>query len=496
VSLPNFVKNLAQIRVMSKAATNTSEGKVSLNSLEVEAAVDDEDSSSEPDRPEINHAILFVMGGASLIEHMNTTLLLPYINPMVCEFVHGKSTDAKVQTTIGMLIAAYSLCFVVFNPFWSYLANRFGRKPVLLIGLASSVVLPVIFGCSSCLEMAFFARGLDGAFCGNMGVIRAMLDEMVDETTESKAFNSVAGYSGIAMIAGPLIGGHLVRPVHYAPELLADGVLDRYPYLAPNLVYSFFALLVFSRACVVLPETLPRDFRRDCCNFRARSKPHPWSSTLKKTVLAQCVRVGSAASLAQMFVVVVSIPVDRGGFGLGPQEIGTIQSVSAVGLIFTHFFIGPYLSHNYGGFFSCMTGFIVYISIYAIFPLYGGFFNQALLGAWRYLPLLILRLISSSGSALFSLYGFINHASANYDASSVDAWVQILCQLTKGVCSILTGVLSSSFGEKQDSSAYSQYFGIHVIVLISVLAMWFASSGLRQAAHFQRRSFHPHHCEH
>ena len=45
---------------------------------------------------------------------------------------------------------------------WGMLADRVGRRPVLLVGLAGSAVAPLIFGLADSLAVALFARILDG----------------------------------------------------------------------------------------------------------------------------------------------------------------------------------------------------------------------------------------------------------------------------------------------------------------------------------------------
>ena len=63
---------------------------------------------------------------------------------------------------------------MLFSAFWGMLADRVGRRPVLLIGLAGSAVAPVIFGSAESLSVALAARLLDGFFCGNVAVARCL----------------------------------------------------------------------------------------------------------------------------------------------------------------------------------------------------------------------------------------------------------------------------------------------------------------------------------
>src|SRR5215475_6402225 len=51
--------------------------------------------------------------------------------------------------TLGLLMASFSAMQFLFAPLWGRLSDRIGRRPVLLIGLAGSVVFYALFGYAS-----------------------------------------------------------------------------------------------------------------------------------------------------------------------------------------------------------------------------------------------------------------------------------------------------------------------------------------------------------
>ncbi|CAL1164714.1 unnamed protein product, partial [Cladocopium goreaui] len=118
---------------------------------------------------------------------------------------------------VGMLIGLYSLCEVIFSPLWGTFADKVGRKPALLIGLGGSCIAPVMFGLGTSLPTIFAARALDGFFCGNIGVTRTYLGEIVDESNEAKGFSFLALCFSAGLFVGPILGGELLGAANWAP---------------------------------------------------------------------------------------------------------------------------------------------------------------------------------------------------------------------------------------------------------------------------------------
>src|SRR5688572_27795679 len=69
------------------------------------------------------------------------------------------ATDFRADRfELGALMASFSAMQFLFAPVWGRISDRVGRRPVLLIGLAGSVVFYTLFGFADSVPMLFFAR--------------------------------------------------------------------------------------------------------------------------------------------------------------------------------------------------------------------------------------------------------------------------------------------------------------------------------------------------
>ena len=73
----------------------------------------------------------------------------------------------EVATWAGITSGVFS----IFQSFaavpWGKVADRYGRKPVLILGLLCTMICFIIWGMSTSLTMAIIVRGIQGASNGN-----------------------------------------------------------------------------------------------------------------------------------------------------------------------------------------------------------------------------------------------------------------------------------------------------------------------------------------
>ena len=96
---------------------------------------------------------------------------------MVTDIHNGDDTNASFYA--GILVSAFAIAEAATCPLWGIVSDHYGRKPIVLIGLAGTALSSVLFGLSTKFWMALVARLIGGLLNGNVAVMQTMVAELV-----------------------------------------------------------------------------------------------------------------------------------------------------------------------------------------------------------------------------------------------------------------------------------------------------------------------------
>lgn len=113
--------------------------------------------------------------------------ILAYTYAMVKDLHDGDETDASFYA--GLLVSAYAVAEAITAMGWGALSDRYGRKPVVLIGLGGVAISSLIFGLAKKYWVALLARFVGGALNGNVAVMQTMVAEMVKKPEHEREFH-------------------------------------------------------------------------------------------------------------------------------------------------------------------------------------------------------------------------------------------------------------------------------------------------------------------
>ncbi|KAG5984349.1 hypothetical protein E4U55_005127 [Claviceps digitariae] len=213
------------------------------------------EDSPAPPRPKLPVQQLTILAVARFAEPIATTSVYPYLPQMVRDLGVEENEVAKWA---GVTSAVFSLFQSFAAVPWGKFADRWGRKPSLIIGLLCTMVCFIVWGMSTSLPMAVTVRAIQGASNGNVGIIRTMVAELVPEKElQPRAFSIMPLVWSMGSVVGPAFGGFFADPVRQFPGLF-EGVwfFEKFPYALPNFIATFFFLISLTSAVFFLEETL------------------------------------------------------------------------------------------------------------------------------------------------------------------------------------------------------------------------------------------------
>ncbi|PSB29401.1 MFS transporter [Stenomitos frigidus] len=170
----------------------------------------------------------------AFVNSISFTILIPILYP------YGKQLGLTDFQT-SLLFTTYAGAQFLATPVIGKLSDRYGRKPLLLLSLAGTVVASFMAGTAHSAAILFAARFFDGITGGNVSVSQAIVSDVVSPQDRAKAFGIYSSATfGLGFILGP------------ATSLIAQQV----SLGASFLVSSGLALIALLVTFFFLPETL------------------------------------------------------------------------------------------------------------------------------------------------------------------------------------------------------------------------------------------------
>ncbi len=147
-----------------------------------------------------------------IVDVLAFTMILPLL-PFYAE--HFGATPLEV----GILTSTFALASLIAGPILGRWSDRFGRRPVLMLSQAGTLIGLLIAAWAPSLAWVFVGRIVAGLTAGNLAVAQATIADVTEPAKRSRNFGLIGAAFGLGFLIGPAISAGLVHFNLVAPLL-------------------------------------------------------------------------------------------------------------------------------------------------------------------------------------------------------------------------------------------------------------------------------------
>jgi DHA1 family multidrug resistance protein-like MFS transporter len=190
---------------------------------------------------------LFAIALAQFIALGGANLVFPFM-PFYVEDL-GVTDQDDIAIWSGLLATATGTMLFFFSPIWGSLADRFGRKQMLLRAYVGAMVTITLQGLVQSVWQLVLLRGLQGIFVGTIPAATALVASGTPKDRVAYALGVVQMALFTSQFVGPLVGGVMAESLGFRLTFLVSGAF----YVA-----SFLLVLLVVRENFTPPEASER----------------------------------------------------------------------------------------------------------------------------------------------------------------------------------------------------------------------------------------------
>ncbi len=153
--------------------------------------------------PSAASRLTILLGALSAIGPLSMDIYLVSMPSMTETF--GTTVD-RVQLTLSIYMLGFGISQLVYGP----LSDRFGRRPILIAGLAIHLVASICAAMADSITVLIVSRFFQAiGTCAGIVVTRAVVRDLYTREGAAKVLSYMHLVIGIAPMAAPMIGSHL-----------------------------------------------------------------------------------------------------------------------------------------------------------------------------------------------------------------------------------------------------------------------------------------------
>ena len=166
---------------------------------------------------------LYSIWFTQIISIMSFSLGMPFMVYYIQQL--GMTDPEQIKLMAGILTAGPSITMAIMAPIWGRLADRYGKKLMVLRALMAGSLVMFGLGLSNHVWQLVVLRMAQGMFTGTITASMALVASTVPEKRMGYALGFMASSTAIGSSLGPALGGLLAEWMGYRYSFLLGGVL-------------------------------------------------------------------------------------------------------------------------------------------------------------------------------------------------------------------------------------------------------------------------------
>lgn len=177
---------------------------------------------------------LWILWFTQILSLTSFSFGFPFLSYYIAEL--EPLTPKEIEIYTGNIAAAPALAMAIFAPIWGILADKYGKKLMIMRALFAGIIILAAMSLVQSVNQLYILRVMQGAFTGTITAAVTFVASNTPKKQLSYALGVISSSTFIGLSIGPLIGSVIALKLGYRHSFLAGSFL---------IALSFFLVLIF-----------------------------------------------------------------------------------------------------------------------------------------------------------------------------------------------------------------------------------------------------------
>ena len=177
---------------------------------------------------------LYILFGLQLLSMVGFSMVFPFLPLYIKEL--GINSWGTVEFWSGMVFSSQAVTMMISAPLWGAVADRYGRKLMLIRATLGAAILITIMGFVQSAEQLTLLRAIQGLVSGTIPAANALVASTAPKEHSGEALGLLQTGTWIGIAVGPLIGGVIGDTFGFRESFWVTGIL---------LALSAFSIMIW-----------------------------------------------------------------------------------------------------------------------------------------------------------------------------------------------------------------------------------------------------------